>query len=92
MNKYGWLFVITIYTIVVTAIANSLELEYRDVFEEGFENPTNSIDSAFNFFKTFGKFFTWQLNGMPAMVNIILTVPIYVIVGAIIVSWIRGVD
>ena len=87
MNKYGWLMLSLCISIITTFIAGELE---GIVISEAISNSTPeifnvSLDSIQGFFNTYWRLLTFQVTGIPAMLQMVFMV-LNIIIGFIIVE------
>ena len=87
MNKYGWLLLSLCISIITTFIAGELE---GIAISEAISNSTPetfniSLDSIQGFFNTYWRLLTFQVTGIPAMLQMVFMV-LNIIIGFIIVE------
>ena len=90
--KYKIVFLGSFFILLMTYIANSIEISYLSELDTEFTTPENTLGSAWSMLQTFGKIMTFRLESVPPVLNLFLFVPISFVFGFIFISWIRGVD
>lgn len=93
MSKYG----IAILTLILIGflifMINTTEMATLAQLDT-FTQPENFIDQAFSIIGTFWRMVTFQVVGMPSLVNVLLNIFIIYPIGAfwalMIANWIRG--
>lgn len=95
-TKYGLMMIWVFLLGFITWVLNSIEISYLIDKDEGFTVPENFIDQAFSVVGTWWRMITFQVYGVPSVVQTILGfafyAPLTTFIAMLVVNWIRGTE
>lgn len=82
MNRFQFFMVLVIYLVVATILADATGLTTSAGLTDGVSNSTSiGVGTILGYFRTFGRMLTFQVTGIPPLVNLIFfTGPTLVII------------
>ena len=92
MNKYMWFLMVTLFLVLITLTADSISMSTTSDIVSTVDVPGNPgiLTTIWDFLGTFFRILTFQLDGFPIALNLLIFWPLTLANLFLIVSIIRG--